>query len=113
MAIALYLIWYFIMGFLLANGVPHFVFGAAGIIFRSPFGQKSQPRINIIWGLFNFVLATIIAIGLILLNLYNNYSLLIMLLGFWLVVLMFGLGIKKFLNEPTKQQNTNRAARNL
>jgi hypothetical protein len=26
----LFLIWYFIIGFLLANGLPHFVFGAAG-----------------------------------------------------------------------------------
>lgn len=98
MVLALFLIWYFVMGFLLANGVPHFVFGAAGKIFRSPFGQKSKPRVNILWGLSNFVLATIIAIGLVALNLYGSYALLVMLLGFWLTMLMFGLGIKRFLN---------------
>jgi hypothetical protein len=100
MALALFLIWYFIMGSLLGNGVPHFVFGAAGKIFRSPFGQRSKPRVNVLWGLSNFVLATIIAIGLIALNLYNGYSLLAMLLGFWLMMLGFGLRIKTFLNEP-------------
>jgi cobalamin biosynthesis protein CobD/CbiB len=99
MAFALFLIWYFIIGGLLGNGVPHFVFGAAGKIFRSPFGQKSKPKVNILWGLSNFVLATIIVAGLIYLNLYNSYSLIALLLGFWLMMLMFGLRIKKFLGE--------------
>lgn len=99
MAFALFLIWYFIIGFLLGNGVPHFTFGAAGKIFKSPFGQKSKPKTNILWGLSNFVLATIIVIGLVSLNLYNSWSLIALLLGFWLMMLMFGLRIKKFLNE--------------
>ena len=98
MALELFLIWYFIIGSLLANGVPHFVFGAAGKIFRSPFGQKSKPRVNVLWGLSNFVLATIIALALLMLNLYNGYSLISLLLGFWLMTLTFGLQIKNFLN---------------
>jgi len=97
MGLELFLIWYFIMGSLLGNGVPHFVFGAAGKIFRSPFGQKSKPKTNILWGLSNFVVATIIAIGLVTLNLYSSYALLVMLLGFWLTMVMFGFGIKRFL----------------
>ena len=80
--------------------MPHFAFGAAGKIFRSPFGQRSKPRTNIIWGLTNFLLATIIAIGLIALNLYSSDSLIALLIGFWLMVLMFGTRIKRFLNEP-------------
>ena len=100
MASDLFLIWYFIIGALLGNGVPHFVFGVAGKVFRSPFGQKSKPKVNILWGLSNFVLATIIVIGLIMLNLYNGYALLAMLLGFWLIMLSFGLSIKRYLNEP-------------
>ncbi len=99
MALELFLIWYFIMGSLLGNGVPHFVFGAAGKVFRSPFGQRSKPKVNIIWGLSNFVLATLIAAGLILLTLYNGYALPALLLGFWLMMLMFGLRIKEFMNE--------------
>ncbi len=82
MALELFLIWYFLIGGLLGNGVPHFVFGAAGKIFRSPFGQKSKPRVNIAWGLSNFVLATMISAGLILSNLYSSYSLIALLLGF-------------------------------
>lgn len=98
MALQLFLIWYFLIGMLLSNGVPHFVFGAAGKIFKSPFGQKSKPKVNILWGLSNFILATIIVAGLILLNLYSGYSLIALLLGFWLTMLMFGIGIKSFLN---------------
>jgi hypothetical protein len=100
MALQLFLIWYFILGFLLGNGVPHFAFGAAGKVFRSPFGQRSSPKTNILWGLSNFVLDTIIAIALILLNLYSSYALIAMLVGFWLMMLMFGTRIKRFLNEP-------------
>ena len=95
----LFLIWYFVMGFLLGNGVPHFAFGAAGKVFRSPFGQKSSPRTNVLWGLSNFVAATIIAASLAVMNLYDSYSLVALLIGFWLMMLMFGTRIKRFLNE--------------
>jgi len=105
LALQLFLVWYFVIGFLLGNGVPHFVFGVAGKIFRSPFGQKSPPRTNIIWGLSNFIAATIISIGLSVLNLYSNYDLVILLVGFWLTVLMFGTGIKRFLSEDMEKEN--------
>lgn len=99
MALQLFLFWYFVLGFLLGNGVPHFVFGAAGKIFRSPFGQRSSPKTNVLWGLSNFVMATIIVAGLIALNLYSSWALVAMLAGFWLMMLQFGFGIKRFLNE--------------
>ena len=99
MASELFLVWYFIIGFLLGNGVPHFIFGAAGKVFRSPFGQRSKPKVNVLWGLSNFVLATIISIGLMILKFYSSYSLIVLLLGFWLAILQFGYGIKRFLNE--------------
>jgi hypothetical protein len=102
LALQLFLIWYFLVGFLLGNGVPHFVFGAAGKIFRSPFGQRSPPRVNIMWGLANFIAATIILVALSALGLYNDYALIALLVGFWLTMLMFGTGIKRFLNEPEK-----------
>jgi fatty acid desaturase len=100
MAFQLYLIWYFIMGSLMGNGVPHFVFGAAKKTFKSPFGQRSKPKVNVLWGLSNFVGATLLALGLVAFNFYDGYSLLAMLLGFWLTMLMFGLQIKRFINEP-------------
>ncbi len=95
----LFLVWYFVIGFLLANGMPHFVFGSANKMFRSPFSQRSSPRTNVLWGLSNFVAATVIAISLAALNLYDGYSLGALLAGFWLIVLMFGAGIKRFINE--------------
>jgi hypothetical protein len=100
--VELFLIWYFVIGFLLGNGVPHFAFGAAGKTFRSPFGQRSSPRTNVLWGLSNFVAATVIAGGLIALDLHSRYALGALLLGFWLMMLMFGTGIRRFLNEEPK-----------
>ena len=99
------MIWYFVIGFLLGNGVPHFTFGAAGKIFRSPFGQRSSPKRNVAWGLSNFVAATIIAAALVALDLYSGYALIALLFGFWLTMLMFGTRIKSFLNEPSLSEN--------
>ena len=99
MAFQLFLIWYFIIGAALGNGVPHFVFGAAGKVFRTPFGQKSSPKVNILWGLSNLLLATVISTGLMALGLYGNYAIGALLVGFWLMMLTFGLGIKRYLNE--------------
>jgi len=65
----LYLIWYFIIGFLLGNGVPHFV-----------FGDGDSGRLA--W-----------------LGLYDGYALGVLLLGFWLTMLMFGARIKRLLND--------------
>ena len=99
LALELFQVWYFVMGFLLGNGVPHFAFGSAGKVFRSPFGQRSSPRTNVLWGLSNFLAASVIAAGLTVLNLYDSYSLVSFLIGFWLTMLMFGTGIRRFLNE--------------
>ena len=99
MGLQLFLIWYLITGFLLGNGVPHFVFGAAGKVFRSPFGQRSPPKTNIAWGLANLAAATIIVGALVALGLYGDLALPFLLVGFWLTILMFGTGIKRFLNE--------------
>ncbi len=87
------------MGFLLGNGVPHFAFGAAGKVFRSPFGQRSSPKTNVLWGLSNLLAGSVITLALAALGLYDSYSLVALLAGFWLMMLMFGTRIKTFLNE--------------
>lgn len=46
-------------GSLLANGVPHTVFGLTGVEQMTPFGTSST--INLVWGLANLL----IAIGLV------------------------------------------------
>ena len=62
-------------------------------------GQRSSPRTNVLWGTSNFVAATIIAAGLATLDLYGAYAMPLLLAGFWLMMLMFGTRIKRFLNE--------------
>jgi hypothetical protein len=99
LGLELYVIWYFIVGFLLGNGVPHFAFGAAGKVFRSPFGQKSSPKTNVLWGLSNLVVASLIAAGLVAFHLYSGYGLVALFGGFWLMMIMFGTRIKRFLND--------------
>jgi cobalamin biosynthesis protein CobD/CbiB len=95
----LYEVWYLLAGFLMGNGVPHFVFGRAGKIFRSPFGQRSSPSTNVLWGMANFVLAAIVVATLGFLDLASGFSPALLLLGFLLAVVMFGTGMKRFLNE--------------
>jgi hypothetical protein len=52
-----------------------------------------------LWGLSNLVAATIIAGGLTVLSLYSSCALVALSIGFWLMMLMFGTGIKRFLSE--------------
>ena len=99
MTLDLFLVWYFVMGSLLGNGVPHFAFGSAGKVFRSPFGRRSSPRTNVLWGVSNFVAATVIGVALAALGDYDGYSLAVLLAGFWLMMLMFGTRIRTFLDE--------------
>jgi len=93
------LIWYFLIGALLGNGFPHFIWGVSKTIARSPFGQKSKPIVNLRWGLSNFIVATILSVWQVSQNTVTGVSIITLLIGFWLMVAQFGLGIKRFLNE--------------
>ena len=53
---------YFFGGAFLANTVPHFINGISGNAFQSPFASPpgqglSSSTINVLWGLFNLVIA--------------------------------------------------------
>ncbi|SCB56682.1 hypothetical protein GA0061105_101515 [Rhizobium aethiopicum] len=48
---------HFIAAAFLANGIPHFVNGVSGRSFRTPFGNRSSPMVNVIWGWANFLFA--------------------------------------------------------
>jgi hypothetical protein len=50
-----------VAGLAFLNGMPHFVAGSAGRVFRTPFGRYSSPRTNLVWGMVNFL----VAIGLL------------------------------------------------
>jgi hypothetical protein len=50
---------YFFGGLLLGNGIPHFVSGAMGRPFQSPFAKPpgqglSSSTVNVLWGFANF-----------------------------------------------------------
>jgi hypothetical protein len=56
------LIAYFFGGAFLCNAIPHFVSGAMGRPFQSPFAKPpgeglSSSTVNVLWGAFNLVVA--------------------------------------------------------
>ena len=87
---------YLAAGFLLGNGFPHFAFGVAGQIFRSPFARQTEPNINIAWGIGNFIVGSAILFWLSRKE-FNPKMVMFLLLCFWLAVAMFGLFIKDFI----------------
>jgi hypothetical protein len=53
---------YFFGGSFLANAIPHFVNGASGNPFQSPFASPpgvglSSSIVNVLWGSFNFAVS--------------------------------------------------------
>jgi len=58
---------YFFGGVFLANFTPHFVAGVSGRAFHTPFAKPpfrgfSSPVVNILWGLFNLVVAYLLLV---------------------------------------------------
>ena len=94
-------LWYLLIGFLLGNGMPHFLFGSAGKIFRTPFGKESSPRMNVRLGLFNFILATVLVWWRLSVQSPERYDLVFLLVGFWLVIIMFGVSLQSFISDKT------------
>jgi hypothetical protein len=89
-------LWYFLIGAFLGNGMPHFIWGVSRVVAKSPFAQKSKPIVNLRWGMANFIAASLLAIWQIAENSFSSGALLALLIGFWLMVAMFGFGIKRF-----------------
>ena len=58
----LWLMSYFFGGVFAANAVPHYVAGMMGSSFQTPFAEPpgkglSSSTVNVVWGLFNAVVA--------------------------------------------------------
>jgi len=56
---------YFFGGAFLANTIPHLVKGSSGSRFPSPFASPpgeglSSPVVNVLWGMFNLVVAYVL-----------------------------------------------------
>ena len=92
-------LWYLLVGYGLGNGMPHFIFGVAGEIFRTPFAPESPPSWNIGWGLFNFIVATVVASWRVARKQPERRDLVFLLIGFWLAVAMFAFFIEMFLSN--------------
>ena len=94
-------LWYLLVGFLLGNGMPHFLFGSAGKIFRTPFGKDSSPRMNVSWGLFNFIVATALVWWRVYAQPLAGSDCAFLLVGFWFAVVMFGVSLRRFISDKT------------
>lgn len=94
----IYYLWYFFIGALLGNGMSHFIWGVSKTVAKSPFAHKSQPVINVSWGLANFIAATLFLLWQITLNTSASVSLIALIFGFWVTVLLFGFGINRFIH---------------
>jgi hypothetical protein len=58
---------YFFGGVFLANFTPHFVAGVSGRAFPTPFAKPpfkglSSPAVNVLWSLFNLVVAYVLLV---------------------------------------------------
>jgi len=59
---------HFAAGLVLANAVPHFVWGISGEKFQSPFASppgvgESSPLVNVLWGMTNLVIGYLLLFG--------------------------------------------------
>ncbi|MGH7804444.1 MAG: hypothetical protein ACREQJ_08850 [Candidatus Binatia bacterium] len=62
----LQIVGWFFSGAFLANAVPHFVMGATGRRFPTPFASPpgrglSSPVVNVVWGFANLVVGILLA----------------------------------------------------
>ena len=48
---------FFLIGVFAFNGIPHLVKGITGQVHMTPFAQKTSPEVNVLWGIFNFIIA--------------------------------------------------------
>jgi len=63
----LWLVSYFFGGAFVANAVPHFVSGAMGRAFQTPFAKPSgeglsSATVNVVWGFFNAVVGYLLVV---------------------------------------------------
>ena len=54
---------FFLAGLFGANGIPHFVKGVTGQRHMTPFGKPSSAVVNVVWGVANFLIATMFFYG--------------------------------------------------
>lgn len=96
------------VGFLLLNGMPHFLAGCAGVPLKSPFGHPSRPRTNVAWGGANLVVATGIVVVHLFLDSPSRQDLIGLLVGAAVAAIHFGTRAKTFYFVPQAQPDARR-----
>ncbi len=96
-----HLLAYFFGGAFLANTVPHLVNGISGSPFQSPFaappGQGlSSATVNVLWGMFNLVVAYVLVARLGRFELRQTRHAVAIGLGVLLTALMLAHAFAKF-----------------
>lgn len=59
----MFILFNILIGIFISNGIPHFISGILGQHFITPFSKKknlSRPFTNMVWGVFNFLVAYLI-----------------------------------------------------
>ncbi len=98
---------YVIIGFLLANGLPHLMAGAAGAVFRSPFGRYSKPKVNLAWGLANFLAAIVLFTWRLSVDTAAHGQMVAIIVGITLGYVMFGFAANRFFDNRTAGELKN------
>ena len=92
---------YFFGGAFLANTVPHLVNGISGRPFQSPFASPpgqglSSSMINVLWGMFNLVVAYVLIARVGRFELRKTRHVVVLGLGALLMVLMLARQFGRF-----------------
>lgn len=95
---------FFFGGVFLANFTPHFVAGVSGRAFHTPFAKPpfrglSSPAVNIVWALFNLVLAYVLLVVIGGLELRRVADVAIAATGFGLGALFIARSVTKMQRE--------------
>ena len=92
---------YFFGGAFLANTIPHWVNGISGRPFQSPFASPpgqglSSPTVNVLWGMFNLVVAYVLLARVGRFELRQTRHVVVVGLGVLLMALMLAGGFGRF-----------------
>ncbi len=99
---------YFFGGLFLANFTPHFIAGVSGRAFHTPFATPpfrgvSPPSVNILWGLFNLMLAYVLLIVVGALELHDVGHVAVAAVGFSLGALFIARSISRLQREAARR----------
>jgi hypothetical protein len=102
---------YFFGGAFLSNAIPHFVSGAMGRPFQSPFfmppgqGLSSSP-VNVLWGFFNLAVAYPLICRVGEFSLRSTTHVVVLGLGFLLMGLMCARHFGRFHGGNSPEEST-------